>query len=403
MQLFSYKAKDFNGKAISGTVEAAGIHEAVNLLRNKKLVVIYINPVKISALSQFSIILTRVTMEDTVMFTRQLSTMIAAGLPLTDALRILQNQSRAGMAKVAAQILADIEGGSNLGDALEKHPKVFSKVYISLIRAGEAAGVMDDILNRLAANMEKQKSFQGKVKGAMIYPAIVVTAMFIVGFIMMIFVIPKLTAMYESFGTGAQLPFATKALIFISGIFSNFWYLILGGIAGVVFLFKAWVKTAAGRQKYDKIIFKLPVVGKLSKYVILTEFSRTLGLLVGAGIAIIDGLKITAEAMGNSIYRQGILDAAGQVEKGLPLAVPIAKNSYFPPILSQMINVGEETGKLDEVLLKISNYFESESEQGVASLTAAIEPLIMIVLGIGVGVLVIAVIMPIYNLTSSMQ
>lgn len=403
MQLFSYKAKNFTGQAVSGTVEAIAIHEAVNLLRSKKLVVIHIHPVKISVLSQFSAILNRVTLEDIVMFTRQLSTMVAAGLPLTDALRILQNQSRAGMAKIAAQILADIEGGSNLGDALEKHPKIFSKVYISLVRAGEAAGVMEDILNRLAVNMEKQKSFQGKVKGAMIYPAIVVMAMFGVGFIMMIFVIPKLTAMYESFGTGAQLPLATKALILVSGIFSRFWYLILGGIAGAVALFKIWIKTAPGRHKYDSIMLKLPIIGKLNKYITLTEFSRTLGLLTGAGIAIIDGLKITAEAVGNSIYRQGLLDAADQVEKGLPLAVPIAQNSYFPPILSQMINVGEETGKLDEVLLKISNYFESESEQGVSTLTAAIEPLIMIVLGIGVGVLVIAIIMPIYNLTSSIQ
>lgn len=402
MQLFSYKAKDYNGKAASGTVEALTVHEAINLLRSKKLVVVRINPIKTSVFSHLSAFLRRVTMEDTVMFTRQLSTMIAAGLPLTDALRILQNQSRAGMAKVSAQVLADIEGGTNLGNALEKHPKVFSKVYISLVRAGEAAGALDDILNRLAANMEKQKTFQGKVKGAMIYPAIVVTAMFAVGFIMMIFVIPKLTAMYESFGTGVQLPWATKALIFVSGIFSNFWYLILGGIAGMVVLFKTWVKTTSGRHKYEETIFKMPIIGKLSKYVILTEFSRTLGLLVGSGIAIIDGLKITAEAVGNSIYRQGLLDAADQVEKGLPLALPIAQNTYFPPILSQMINVGEETGKLDEVLLKISNYFESESEQGVASLTAAIEPLIMIVLGIGVGILVIAIIMPIYNLTSSM-
>lgn len=401
MQLFTYKAKDIGGHTLKGDVEAVSISVAAEMLRKKKLVIISLKPGKVSAIKQLSTVFNRVKMEDVVMFTRQLSAMIAAGLPLTDALRILQNQSSPGMSEVIGGILADVEGGSTLGDALEKRKKVFSHVYISLVRAGESAGVLDDILNRLANNLEKQKEFKGKVSGALIYPVIVVIGMMIVAFIMMVFVIPKLTAMYDNFG--AELPIMTKILISVSKIMASFWYLIIAAVIGVIALFKGWLKTVAGREKFETIVFRLPIIGKLNKYVILTEFTRTLGLLVGAGIAILDGLKITAEAVGNSIYRKGLLDAAEQVEKGMPLAVPISQNPYFPPILGQMINVGEETGKLDEILLKISHYFETESEQGVAGLTAAVEPLIMIVLGIGVGILVIAIIMPIYNLTSSIS
>jgi len=229
---------------------------------------------------------------------------------------------------------------------------------------------------------------------------IVVIAMVAVSVIMMIFVIPQMTVMYQNFN--AELPALTKGLMSVSAFFVNYWLLILGVIIGAFLFFKTWVKTTSGNLKFDQFLFRFPIIGKLRKFVILTEFSRTMGLLVSAGISIIDGLKITAEAVGSPIYREGLLGAARQVEKGLPLAVPLAQNPDFPPILSQMVSVGEETGKVDEVLTKISRYFESESEQGVATLTAAIEPLIMIVLGIGVGVLVIAVVLPIYNLTGSL-
>jgi len=217
---------------------------------------------------------------------------------------------------------------------------------------------------------------------------------------MMIFVIPKMTVMYENFN--AELPVLTRGLMAVSAFFVNYWLLVLGVIIAAFFVFKTWAKTAAGAVKFDKLLFRLPIIGKLRKFVILTEFSRIMGLLVGAGISIIDGLKITAAAAPSPIYRAGLLDAAEQVEKGLPLAVPLAQNPDFPPILAQMISVGEETGKVDEVLIKVGRYFETESQQGVATLTAAIEPLIMIVLGIGVGILVIAVILPIYNLTGSL-
>lgn len=400
MKLFFYKARSLSGQKFSGEVQASTIQQAAELVRAKKLVIISLVPVRPSPLAVLSRLLQRAKLDDVVAFTRQLSTMIAAGLPLTDALRILQTQSGVAMGSVVKEILEDVEGGNNLGNALAKHPKVFSEVYVALVRAGESAGVLDNILARLADNLEKQKAFVNKVKGAMIYPVIVVVAMVIVSFIMMIFVIPKLTIMYENFK--AELPASTKLLMAASDFMRDYWYLILAGMGGLAAVFMAWVKTPLGRRKFEELVFKLPIIGRIRKFIILTEFSRTIGLLISAGISIVDALKITAAAVANVIYTEGLLVAASQVEKGLPLAVPIAQNPYFPPILSQMISVGEETGKVDEVLLKLSAYFEGESEQGVAALTAAIEPLIMIVLGIGVGFLVISIILPIYNLTSAM-
>ncbi|MBI2309460.1 type II secretion system F family protein [Candidatus Collierbacteria bacterium] len=399
MLLFSYKAKAVDGQTLKGQVEAPTREMAVEILRRRKLFVIYVITVKPSIFALISKKLKKVGLDDVVAFTRQMSTMVASGLPLTEALKILRSQSNPVMSAVIGEILQDVEGGVSLAMALEKQRGVFSPVYISLVKAGESAGVLDNILTRLAVNLEKNKAFSNKVKGAMIYPAIVVGAMIVVGFIMMIFVIPKLMQMYQTFN--AELPLPTKILISSSTGMKNNAILVFGILAVVVTGFSMWVKTADGRRRLELFIFKVPIIGKLQKQVIMTEFTRTIGLLVGAGISIIDALKISADSVGNSVYQKALLFAASSVEKGLPLAVPIAQNPYFPPILAQMISVGEETGKVDEVLAKLSLYFEAESEQGVAALTAAIEPLIMIVLGIGVGFLVIAVILPIYNLTSA--
>jgi type IV pilus assembly protein PilC len=287
-----------------------------------------------------------------------------------------------------------------LGDALGKHKRAFSPVYVALVRAGEAGGVLDDILARLADSLEKQKEFTNKVKQAMVYPTVVISGMIIVSVIMIVFVVPKLTEIYEGFGT--ELPLATRILVAISDAMIRYWYLwtaLVGlGVGLVIF----WLKTATGREVFDTYLFRLPIIGRLRLHVFLTEFTRTLGLLVSAGIPIIEGLRISADSVGNFLIREEILHVADQVEKGLPLSVPFSQGEYFPPILANMVSVGEETGKVDEVLLKLSAYFEAESGQSVSVLTAAIEPLIMIVLGLGVAFLVIAIIMPIYSLNQAL-
>lgn len=396
---FAYKAKTATGETTIGEVQAPTRELAVELLRRRKLFVISIKATTLSIFSRLAKKFRRAGLDDIVAFTRQLATMSASGLPLTDALRILKTQSNQSMSDVISDVLENVEGGSSLADSLAKHKNIFSQVYVALVRAGESAGVLDNILNRLAVNLEKQKAFIGKVKGAMIYPVIVIIAMVVVGMVMMIFVVPKLTQMYQTFNV--QLPLPTKILMGASDWLIKYWILVFGLFGLAAAGFSAWVKTPAGRTKFELAVFRIPVMGKLQKQIALTEITRTIGLLVGAGISIIEALKITAAAVKNSIYQNALLTAASQVEKGMPLSVPMAQNPHFPPILSQMVNVGEETGRIDDVLTKLSLYFETESEQAVSALTAAIEPLIMICLGIGVGFLVIAVILPIYNLTSA--
>jgi type IV pilus assembly protein PilC len=397
---FKYKAKDKEGKGVGGIVEAASEKQAALTLRERGLVVISLTASRRDLIKVKSVtkLIHRVGLSEVATFTRQLSTMIIAGLTVADGLRILKEESSPVFSEIIDDILRSVEGGSSLGDALEKHPKVFSEVYVALVRAGEAAGVLDEVLTRLAENLEKDREFRAKIKGAMIYPAVIVVGMIGVGTIMILFVIPNLLKLYEEFE--AELPVATKLLMAISVLITKFWWVVLIGIGAIGYYFRSFYKTPLGRRKVDQIKLRLPVVGNLIKMIILTEMTRTLGLLVGTGISIVEGLKIVSRALGNAIYEEELKVAADRVEKGLPLAGTLAEYEDFPPVVSSMVAVGEETGKLDEVLTKLSAYFESESEHLVKGLTSLIEPLIMVVLGIGVGFLIIAVIMPIYNLTS---
>lgn len=397
MRKFDYKAKDEKGKTVTGVVEARNEEQAVKLLRARKLLVVALRPQRGTLFPQIRAI-RRVSLDDKVNFTRQLSTMITAGLPLTEALSILEVQARPAMSSVVAEILTTVQGGGSLAGAMEKHPQVFDQVYISLVRAGEAAGILDDVLNRLAQNLEKQRDFQGKVRGAMIYPAIIITGMIIVGLIMIIFVIPRLTVLYEEFE--AELPMVTKLLLGVSKFLSSYWWLGFGLLAGGLYLLRLLSHYPEFKKKYDEFYFRIPVLGRLRRTVMFTEFSRTLGLLVGSGILVVDALNIVKGSMGSPIYEEALVRATDQVEKGFPLAVALAQTEVFPPLLPQMVAVGEETGKVDEVLGKISAYFEQEAETLVKGLTTALEPLIMIMLGIGVGFLMVAVVMPIYNLTA---
>ncbi len=402
MEQFKYKAKSHEGgKVQSGSVEARDIRQAASVLRERGLVVVELSPIRRPLhLMLFSSFFSRVKFSDIVNFTRQLSTMITAGLPLSESLALLESQVPVGLSKVVSEVLVDVEGGKSLGDAFEKHPQVFNTVYVSLVRAGEAAGKLDEMLARLADNLEKEREFRAKTKGAMIYPIIIVVGMILVTVIMMIFVIPKLTQLYDDFG--AQLPFATRLLVMISKFVSRFWYMVLIAGFGAGWFFRLWKATPIGRRALDAFVFRIPVYGNLRREVLLAEFCRTLGLLTGAGVSIVDGLNIVSDTMPNQVYADSIRETAKRVEKGLSVASTIALYPHFPAILSQMLSVGEETGKVDEVLLKLATYFETESEHLIKGLTTAIEPLIMVFLGIGVGFLVISVIMPIYNLTSQM-
>jgi len=399
MKKFVFKAKNWQGKTIKGVAEAETRKGAVALLKEKDLVILSLTPQRKSLFAKLgSLLLMRVSLAQLVTFTRQLATMINAGLPLSDALSLIKDQSKGKMRDIIDEILAKIEGGSSLAKALEKEKKIFGDIYLASIRAGEKGGVLEKILLRLADNLEGKKEFVGRVKGAMIYPIIVIIGMILVAIIMMVLVMPKMTVMYAEFGT--EMPLPTRILMGVSEFVSkNLWIFPIIPVALFVF-YKILTSSEEGRIKRDQKILNLPIIGRLVRAVILTDITRTLGTLLGTGVPLVDALEIVADASGNEVFKEGLHRASKAVEKGLPLSESLSDNPVFPPILIQMVSTGEQTGKMDEILSNVSRYFETEADQGVKALTTAIEPLIMILLGIGVGFLVIAVIMPIYNLTS---
>lgn len=400
MKRFNYKAKDRTGRLVKGEVEAADVNSAAKLVKGKGFFVISISSRVESPLAFVRKMKDKVNSGDVANFTRQLSTMINAGLPITEALLILRSQSKKSMQAVVAQLLADVEAGESFSAALTKHPKIFGKTYIALVKSGEVGGVLDAVLLRLADNLEKSQEFKSKVKGALIYPIIIVVGMIAVTIVMMVFVIPKLLSLYSDFN--AEMPLPTRILIGISNFFANYWIIIIAILGIAFYVFKLYKDTPEGRRKVDELIFKIPVYGELQRQIILTELTRTLSMMVGAGVSILEGLHITSEVVNNSVISEALIDAANLVEKGFPVAYAFSKHpEAFPFILSQMVAVGEETGKMDEVLTKVSRIFEVESDEKVKGLTAAIEPIVMIILGIGVGFLVIAVILPIYSLTDA--
>ncbi|MBU2052373.1 type II secretion system F family protein [Patescibacteria group bacterium] len=399
MEKFEYLAVSKDRKKVRGQVEASSQTQAISILRSNGLFVVNLNKIEIlPAWLKWLNRWQRVKQRDVVHFTRQLATMIKAGLPLTTALSILKYQSNLAMSKVIDEVLREVEGGGSFSKALSKYNNVFDQVYLSLVQSGEAAGVLDKVLLRLADNLEKQAEFRAKTKNALVYPAIITVAMIIVAIVMTVFVIPKLTTLYEEFD--AELPAMTRILIGISNFMVKSWYLWLGlGTVGGYAL-SQWRRQPTGKMFFDKFSLKVPVFGQLKTKIILTEITRTLALLIESGVSIIEALEITARTADNILFTGSIQRAAKEVEKGIPLAVAIGQYEHFPPIVGQMLAVGEETGKVDEVMFNLSGYFETEAEQAVKGLTTAIEPIMMILLGVGVGFLVIAIILPIYNLTS---
>lgn len=398
MPNFSYRVKNAEGNSQRGLVEAQTVKQAADLLHEKGFFIIEL---KTAAAPIIPVGLTssKVAFNDLVHITRQLATMITAGLTLVEALSILREQlKKPALLKLVGEIEDSVKGGKSFAESLERYPKTFPPIYMALVRAGEASGKLDVILTRLADNLEKSRDFNNKIRGALAYPTIVVSGMFIVSFIVMTVVVPRLTSLYKEFGV--DLPLPTQILITISNFLTGSWYLILiFGVVGVA-LFIKWRRTPVGMHVLSQISLRLPLFGNLMRQSTLVEVTRTLSMLIDGGVPILTSLQIAQDATGNILYKEAFAAAAKRVEKGFPLSEPLGQVGLFPPILGQMVAVGEQTGKLGESLLKLSRYFETEAESGIRTLTTMIEPLIMVVLGLGVGFLVLAVLLPIYSLTS---
>ncbi|GBE02980.1 type II secretion system protein F [bacterium BMS3Bbin06] len=393
--VFQWSGKNTKGLIESGEITAASKDEVISQLRRKNIVPTAITEKKARGLTIFR---KKIRDKDLVVFTRQFATMIDAGLPLVQALDILSTQvENKTLAKTLEQVKADVEGGSTYADALRKHPKAFTELYVNMIAAGEAGGILDTILNRLASYIEKAMKLKKKIKGAMIYPAVVTTIAIGVIAVIMIFVVPTFSKMFAQLG--GVLPIPTRIVISMSNFISGIGGLIIlaVSIAAVIFITQLR-KTDKGKYVTDKFILSTPIFGNILRKASIAKFTRTLGTLVSSGVPILDGLDITAKTSGNKVIERAIYEVRTAVSEGKTIAEPLMKNRIFPPMVNHMIAVGESTGALDAMLSKIADFYDDEVDAAVSNLTAMIEPLLMVFLGGSVGFIVIAIYLPIFKL-----
>lgn len=398
--LYTYTAIKDN-KRITTKLEADSEESVLKYLRKNGYF-----PISISKSSiNFSILegkFNKVNFSDIVDLTRQLSIMLNAGLTLIDALDILGKQiKKPALGALISDLEKQIKGGASFSSVLKTYPNLFPNLYISLVKSGEASGKLSEILLRLADNLEKQREFKGKLKGALIYPVIVIFAMMSVMFVMITFVIPRMLGLYKDFNI--VLPMSTKILIAVSDFSAKFWPFIIIFFVGITIALKTYFKTPIGKKMIDSFSLKLPIISNIIKKAALVDTTRTLSILIGSGVSILDGLNIVIETTDNSVYKESFKEIYKKVEKGNSLGNALSTEQIFPPILVQMSIVGENTGHLDDTLLRLSKYFEFESETAIKAMTTFIEPAILLLLGVGVAFLVLSVITPIYQLTSSFQ
>ena len=400
MPIYVYSAIDGTGKKKTGTVDARGESSAVSLLKDQGLFVVSLEEQKEDLVSKV-LSFGGVPESEVVSITRQLATMISAGLPIARGLEVLAEQSQnRNMKKILLDILRDVQGGGSLSSSLAKYPKVFSTTYVALVSAGEASGKLEEILKRLADTLEAQRDFKSKFIGAMIYPAIILLAMVGVFVLMMVFVVPKLAEMYKSLDV--ELPAITRAMISASDFMSQFWFLLLFLVVVVVLVIRSFLTTERGKLLINTAASKLPVFGKVMIQKDLTEFARTLSLLISSGIPITQALNIVGEVVTNPMLKIGARRAAESVEKGGSLSDFLKQDKTFPALLGQMSTVGEETGQLDQVLERIGAFYAGEADHTIKGLSAALEPIILVVLGGMVGLLIVSIITPIYKITSAL-
>ncbi len=392
---FAYKAKDPSGKLTEGMVEAPDEKAAIARLRGQRLAVTEIKaggkPGKQGKLGG------KIDNKDVVIFSRQLSTLVSSGVPIVQGLTILSEQAENPNFKVVLNTLkTDIEAGLSIADGMKKHPNAFTELYVAMIRAGEVGGILDTILERLSAYLEANEALKSKVKSAMMYPAVVLSAAGLITIFLIVFVIPIFKDIFSSFG--AELPFITQLLIDISDFARSSILYVIPPVGLAVWGAKKWAKTPAGEYKIDSIALKLPIIGILLKKVAIAKFSRTLGTLIKSGVPILQGLETVAKTAGNKVIEAAIDNSQKSIKEGGRISDPLKKANIFPPMVIQMISVGEETGGLDTMLTKIADFYDAEVDTAVKGLTSMIEPLIMIILGVVIGTIVVAMMLPMFSL-----
>lgn len=395
---FSYKAKNRSGEESNGQIIALDEKKALDMLKRQDLFVVSIKSKGSGFLGQLNF-KKKVSLKDKIIFTKQLAIMIKGGLPLVDALSALKEQTEnQEFMRVIGVIIGDVRGGLSLSKALAKHPKMFSELYIAVTYSGERSGKVDEVLDRLSEQLQKDYDLITGVKGAMTYPIVVVSALVGVMVLMLAFVVPKMKGIFDDMGV--TLPLPTRILLWLSAFVVTYWYIVIAVLIGLFFLLRFWSKTPSGGVALDKMKIKLPIFGNLIKKIYLARFTRTTATLISSGLPMLEIIETDKIIVGNKYYGPVFDQIYKDVEGGLPLSLAMKKHKIFPAMVGQMISVGEKSGKIDEILLQLADFYDKEIRAMTANMESLIEPILMVVIGAGVGAAIVAVIMPIYSLVN---
>jgi type IV pilus assembly protein PilC len=400
MPTYTYSARPAAGGEIrTGEVDLATKDEVVSYLRRQKLIAVSVKQKQNEVAFSFG---KGVKTRDIVVFTRQFATMINAGLPLVQSLDILAGQTEnEKLRKTIKEVLGDVEAGNTLADSLDRHPDVFTKLFVNMVAAGEAGGILDTILLRLATFLEKTDALIRKIKGAMIYPAVIFSVAGIAVVVLLIWVIPTFQDMFAA--SGVPLPLPTRVVIAASETMQSYWWAFAGALVGLFFAFRAYYATDQGELAVDRFILAMPILGNVQRKAAVARFTRTLGTLVSSGVSILEGLEITAKTAGNRVIHDAVMGSRASIAGGETISGPLGESGAFPPMVVQMVNVGEQTGGLDEMLNKIADFYDDEVDAAVGALLAALEPLMIVVLGVVVGGMIVAMYLPIFDMIGTVQ
>jgi len=400
MPIFTYSARPATGGEMqTGELELANKDEVMAHLTRQRLIPVSVREKPKEIKIQFG---TGISTRDIVIFTRQFATMINSGLPLVQSLDILAEQTEnEALRKTISEVLYDVESGHTLADAMGKHDKVFTQLYVNMVAAGEAGGILDTILLRLATFLEKNDALVRKIKGAMIYPAVIFSVAGGAIVILLAFVIPTFQQMFAA--AGIPLPLPTRIVIGMSAFLQAWWWACIIGVVGSIVGIRAYYKTSSGQLMIDRLLLNVPILGDLQRKAAVSRFTRTLGTLVSSGVSILEGLEITAKTAGNRVIHDAVMGSRASIAGGETIAGPLKESGVFPPMVVQMINVGEQTGGLDEMLTKIADFYDEEVDAAVEALLAAMEPIMIVVLGVIVGGMIVAMYLPIFDMINAVQ
>jgi len=403
MATFAYKVRDRSGKIFTGNMEGENRISVVSRLREMDYFITSIGEKKKNILFSKQLNLFQsIKLRDLTIFYRQFATMVNAGLTLVNSLDILTEQvENKALANNIKAVKSDVEAGSTLADAMAKFPQVFSELYLSMVRAGEVGGVLDEILNKIADLMEKEFALRQKVKSAMAYPSFVAGAAVIMSIFMLAFILPQFVGVFQQFG--GELPALTQFFVTLTILFNRYWYLFFMVFAGLVAAFLAYERTSSGKLNLDKFKLRAPIIGEINRKSAVSRFTRILGTLIKSGVPILEALQVSSNAIGNLVISSAVLGARTKIKEGQSISGPLAASGVFPPMVTQMIMVGEESGELEEMLMNVAKFYDEEVDRAVEKLTAIIEPLMMAFIALTVGVMIIAMYLPIFNMVNLIQ